>query len=198
MPMRLPQMPSFPRQKSAPPNQSPGGCGVLWILRACAFRSARQTADVRSAMPVSRQKLRIGVLASGEGTTLQAILDATAKRLLNADVVLVISNNHDCGALRRAKAASVAAVHLSAKTHPDADALDRAMLGHLEESKVDVAVLAGFMKKVGPRTLATFGERMLNTHPSLLPKYGGKGMYGHRVHEAVLAAGESETGVTVH
>ena len=63
---------------------------------------------------------------------------------------------------------------------------------------MDVAVLAGFMKKVGPRTLAAFGERMLNTQPSLLPKYGGKGMYGHRVHEAVLAAGESETGVTVH
>jgi phosphoribosylglycinamide formyltransferase-1 len=144
------------------------------------------------------RKLRIGVLASGGGTTLQAILDACAQGHLHADVAVVISNNRGSGALARAQACSVRAVHLSSKTHPDADALDGAILGQLRDAQVDLVVLAGFMKKVGPRTLAAYSGRVLNTHPALLPKYGGKGMYGRRVYEAVLAAGETETGVTVH
>ena len=142
--------------------------------------------------------LRIGVLASGEGTTLQALLDACANRRLVAEVTVVISNNGTAGALKRAQAASIPAVHLSAQTHPDPDDLDAAMLDCLTAAKVELVVVAGFLKKVGRRTLDAFRDRIVNTHPALLPKYGGKGMYGRHVYEAVLAAGESETGVSIH
>ncbi|MDB6080383.1 MAG: Phosphoribosylglycinamide formyltransferase, partial [Akkermansiaceae bacterium] len=83
-------------------------------------------------------------------------------------------------------------------THPEADALDRAMLEVLEEHEVELIVLAGFMKKIGPRVLEAFEGRILNIHPSLLPKFGGRGMFGQHVHRAVLAAGETVTGVSIH
>lgn len=149
-------------------------------------------------MTGDRQTLRIGVLASGAGTTLQAVLDACADGRLAAEVTVVISNNGTAGAVKRAQAASIPAVHLSAQTHPDADDLDGAMLACLTTAKVELVVLAGFLKKVGRRTLDAFRDRIVNTHPALLPKYGGKGMYGRHVYEAVLAAGESETGVSIH
>ena len=146
----------------------------------------------------SGDKLRIGFLASGEGTTLQSVLDACASGELDARVVLVIGNNRNSGALKRAETGSVRFMHLSGSTHPDFDALDRAILAAFLDAGAELVVLAGYMKKVGPKTLAAFDGRIINTHPALLPKYGGRGMYGRRVHEAVLAAGETETGVTVH
>jgi phosphoribosylglycinamide formyltransferase 1 len=149
-------------------------------------------------MTGDKQTLRIGVLASGEGTTLQALLDACANGSLAAQVAVVISNNGAAGALKRAQAASIPAFHLSAHTHTDADDLDRAMLECLTTAKIELVVLAGFLKKVGRRTLDAFRGRIVNTHPALLPKYGGRGMYGRHVYEAVLAAGESETGVSIH
>jgi phosphoribosylglycinamide formyltransferase 1 len=142
--------------------------------------------------------MRIGILASHEGTTMQAVLDAAASGELPADVAVVISNNRDSGALRRAAAAGVASARLSSATHPEVDDLDRAILQTLEDARVDVVLLAGYMKKLGPRVLAAYRGRILNTHPALLPKFGGQGMYGNRVHEAVLAAGERETGASIH
>jgi phosphoribosylglycinamide formyltransferase-1 len=142
--------------------------------------------------------MKLGILASHEGTTMQAVLDAVAAGTLAADVAVVISNNSDSGALRRARAAGVPAVRLSSVTHPDAEALDRAILEALTGAGVEVVLLAGYMKKLGARVLQAYRGRILNTHPALLPKFGGQGMYGTRVHEAVLAAGESETGVSVH
>jgi phosphoribosylglycinamide formyltransferase 1 len=142
--------------------------------------------------------LRIGVLASHEGTTLQAILDACAAGEIPARVSAVLSNNSDSGALRRARAASSDAIHLSSKTHPEPEALDRAIIDALTASGVEVVMLAGYMKKLGPRLLQHYHGRILNTHPALLPKFGGHGMYGMRVHEAVLRAGESESGPSVH
>jgi phosphoribosylglycinamide formyltransferase-1 len=142
--------------------------------------------------------LRIGVLASGEGTTLQAILDACAAGEITARVVTVISNNSDSGALRRARAAGALAVHLSSKTHPEPGALDQAIIRALAEQQVDVVFLAGYMKKLEPGLLERYRGRILNTHPALLPKFGGHGMYGMNVHEAVLKAGESESGPSVH
>src|SRR5262245_59072220 len=133
--------------------------------------------------------MRLGVLASHEGTTLQAVLDAVADGRLSATVAVVISNNRESGALRRARAAGVAAVHLSSATHPDVQQLDQAILECLTVAECDLVLLAGYMKKLGPRVLGKFGGRILNTHPALLPKFGGKGMYGNRVHEAVLASG---------
>ncbi len=143
-------------------------------------------------------RLRLGVLASHEGTTLQAVLDACARGALQAQVAVVISNNSGAGALERARAAGVPARHLSGQTHPDPDALDGAVRGALTEHAVDLVLLAGYMRKLGPRTLEEFRGRVVNTHPALLPKFGGQGMYGARVHAAVLAAGEKVSGVSVH
>ena len=146
----------------------------------------------------ARGNLRIGVLASGEGTTLQAILDACVSGQLDAEVAIVISNNGDSGALMKAQVASVKGVHLSSTTHPDPDQLDTAILSALRDARVELVLLAGYMKKIAPKTLLAYAGRILNTHPALLPAYGGKGMYGRRVYESVLAAGEEHTGVTVH
>jgi phosphoribosylglycinamide formyltransferase-1 len=142
--------------------------------------------------------LLIGALASHEGTTLQAILDACADGSLAARVVAVVSNNSDSGALRRARAAGAEALHLSSKTHPDPEVLDGAITSALVERGVEVVMLAGYMKKLGSQLLSRYQGRILNTHPALLPKFGGQGMYGLRVHEAVLRAGEVVSGSSVH
>jgi len=141
---------------------------------------------------------RLGVLASHEGTTLQAVLDACARHGFPWEVAVVISNNADSGALRRARVAGLPASHLSSRTHDTPEALDRAICRTLSEHGADLVLLAGYMKKLGPETLATFRGRVVNTHPALLPKFGGQGMYGLHVHRAVLAAGERTSGVSVH
>lgn len=142
--------------------------------------------------------LRIAVLASGEGQTLQAVLDAVAEGRLAAKIVLVVSNNAAAGALRRAREAGIAALHLSTTLDSDAATLDCALTAALLAATPDVVVTAGYMKRLGPEVMAAFHRRMINVHPSLLPKYGGQGMYDRYVHEAVLAAGEQESGATVH
>jgi phosphoribosylglycinamide formyltransferase-1 len=142
--------------------------------------------------------MRLGILASHEGTTLQAVLDAIAQGRLAARVVVVISNNRESGALTRARAAGVPTAHLSSATHESPEQLDRAILETLTSARVDLVLLAGYMKKLGPAVLAEYTGRILNTHPALLPRFGGKGMYGIRVHEAVLASGDSESGVSIH
>lgn len=141
---------------------------------------------------------RLAVLASHEGTTLQAVLDACGEPAFPWELVLVISNNAESGALRRAKAAGVPARHLSSRTHEAPEALDGAICDALCDARVDLVLLAGYMKKLGPVTLAAFRDRIINTHPALLPKFGGQGMYGLHVHRAVLTAGERVTGASVH
>lgn len=143
-------------------------------------------------------KLRIAVMASGSGTTLQAVIDACDAGTLAGEVVLVISNNSGSGAVARAHRHRLRVAHLSSHTHPDAAALDRAIAARLGDASPDVVLLAGYMKKLGPRVLEAFAGRIINTHPSLLPKYGGKGMYGSNVHAAVIAAGDRRTGISVH
>lgn len=140
----------------------------------------------------------MGVLASGEGLTLQALLDAIAAGQLAAELALVVSNNADSGALRRARAAGIPVRHLSAATHPDPAALDAALTQALREARTEIVVTTGYMKRLGPQVMAAFSGRMINVHPSLLPKYGGQGMYDRHVHAAVLAAGETESGCSVH
>lgn len=142
--------------------------------------------------------MRIAVLASHGGTILQAVLDACATGQLNAQVVLVISNNSNSGAMNRARKAGVPTAHLSSATHPSPHDLDAAMVAALSDTGADWVLLAGYMKKLGPRILTEFRERIINTHPALLPKFGGAGFYGRRVHEAVLDAGDTETGATLH
>lgn len=142
--------------------------------------------------------MNIAIFASHFGSTLQAILDASKSGELGATPSLVISNNSTSEALNRAKRAGVAALHLSSTTHPNAGDLDAEIVRSLAEHGIDVVVLAGYMKKLGPSVVATYSGRILNTHPALLPKFGGLGMYGARVHEAVLQAKESESGATIH
>lgn len=142
--------------------------------------------------------MNIGFLASHGGSNMQAIINACKAGRLNAAAAVVISNNGDSRALERAKSEGIPGYYLSGKTHPDPDDLDKAILDTLIRHKVDIVALAGYMKKLGPKTLSYFRGRILNIHPALLPKFGGKGMYGIHVHEAVLAAGEKESGVTVH
>ena len=143
-------------------------------------------------------KLRLGFLASHGGSNVQAILDACREGRLDAEPCVVISNNSAAPVLDRAMAAHVPAFHLSAHVHPDPARLDEAILATLEKHRVNLIVLAGYMKKLGPKTLTRYRGRVLNIHPALLPKFGGQGMYGHHVHDAVIAAGEKESGATVH
>ena len=111
---------------------------------------------------------------------------------------MVISNNSGARALQRAAAAGIAACHISAHTHPEPEDWDRAVCEALDAAAVDVVLLAGFMKRLGALTLDRYRGRTLNTHPALLPKYGGPGMYGMHVHRAVLAAGDHISGASVH
>ncbi len=142
--------------------------------------------------------MKLGFLASHNGSNMQAIIEACKTGALQATPAVIISNNAESGALSRAERESIPYYHLSAKTHPIPEALDRAILGTLQAHEVDIVVLAGYMKKLGEQTLAHYAGALLNIHPALLPKFGGQGMYGIHVHEAVLAAGETETGVTIH
>jgi len=142
--------------------------------------------------------LRLGIFASHAGTTMQAVIDGCASGAINAEITLVISNNGSSQALARATSAGLATAHLSTTTHVNQDELDKAILAALTNARVDLVLLCGYMKKLGKPTLDSFSGRLLNTHPSLLPKYGGKGFYGRKVHDAVIAAGDSESGVTLH
>jgi len=142
--------------------------------------------------------LRIGVLASHAGTTLQSVIDAVESGRLAARLAIVISNNSGSGALSRARRAGIPAVHLSSATHQRPELLDAAVHDALVDAGADVVFLLGYMKQLGPRVLDTFRGRVLNTHPALLPKFGGLGMYGDRVHAAVLQAGDTQSGVSIH
>ena len=141
---------------------------------------------------------KLAILVSGRGSNMTALIDAIEQGRLHASVDLVLSNNADSQALVTAKEKEINTVYLSSRTHPDSDALDIAMKDVLEQHNIDYVLLAGFMKKIGPKTLAAYKGRMINIHPSLLPKYGGQGMFGLNVHKAVIADGEKETGVTIH
>ena len=129
---------------------------------------------------------------------MQAIIDACHEGRLHAEVRVVISNNSRSGALERARTHGIPAHHLSGATHPDPSDLDAAVLERLTGHDVDVVALAGYMKRMGPLVLSHYKGRLLNTHPALLPKFGGQGMYGDRVHEAVLASRDKVSGATVH
>jgi len=142
--------------------------------------------------------LRLGFLASHGGSNFQSVVDAIRAGRLGAIAAVLLCNNRGAEAVQRAQREGLPAVVLNGVTHPDAAALDAAMLAVLREHAVDWVVLAGYMKKIGPAVLAAYHDRIINIHPALLPKFGGQGMYGRRVHEAVLAAREIETGVTIH
>jgi phosphoribosylglycinamide formyltransferase-1 len=113
-------------------------------------------------------------------------------------LAVVVSNNSDSGALIRSRRAGIEALHLSSSTHHTSESLDAAIRDVLVSARVELVFLAGYMKQVGPLVLAAYNGRVLNTHPALLPRFGGKGMYGDHVFKAVLESGDAESGVSVH
>ena len=133
----------------------------------------------------------IAVLASGRGSNLQGVIDACKRGLINGKVCVVISNNKDAQALERAQKENI-------PTEVIHHINNSKLLDTLQSYDAELVVLAGYLQKVGPRVIEAYPDKIINVHPSLLPKYGGKGMYGLAVHEAVIAAGDDETGVTIH
>lgn len=142
--------------------------------------------------------VNIAVFASGRGSNLQSIIDNIKNGNLNANIGFVLSNNSKSGALKRAEADKIKAIHFSSVKYSDEDEFALEMLNLLKKYSIDIIALAGYMKLVPSLIIKHYSNRILNIHPSLLPKYGGKGMYGMNVHKAVISNNEKETGVTVH
>lgn len=143
-------------------------------------------------------RLLLGILASGRGSNFAALLQAVREGRLNAEVRVLISNRKNAGALDIAREAGIPAVFLSPKAYGDPESYDRGLLKVLQEHEVNFVALAGYMRYITPILIQAFRGRISNIHPALLPSFGGKGMYGIHVHEAVLARGCKVSGVTVH
>lgn len=139
-------------------------------------------------------KKRIAVFVSGGGTNLQALIERGKQGNFNGEICLVVSDKKDCYALKRAENNNIATYILDTKSETvDSDLLDR-----LEADKIDLIVLAGYLKILPKSLIDAFNRKIINLHPSILPKFGGKSMYGDRVHQAVLESGENLSGATVH
>ena len=141
---------------------------------------------------------KIGVMASGGGSNFKAIIDRIGEGDLEAQCKFLITNNGTCGAVSHAEEFGIPVYHISGKTHPVVADYEAAMMDVLNKYDVDLLILAGYMKALPACMIHRMPDRILNIHPSLLPKYGGKGFWGIHVHEAVIAAHEKESGPTVH
>jgi phosphoribosylglycinamide formyltransferase-1 len=142
--------------------------------------------------------MNIAIFASGRGSNFQAILSAIDAGLLPACITVLISNRSDAGALDIARARRIQTSHLSKKMFPSEEALAEAMLNVLSQRRAELLVLAGYLEKIPLQVVRRYRNRIVNIHPALLPLFGGAGMYGHFVHEAVIASGMKVSGATVH
>ncbi|MDN5331240.1 MAG: phosphoribosylglycinamide formyltransferase 1 [Tepidanaerobacteraceae bacterium] len=142
--------------------------------------------------------LKLGVLVSGSGTNLQAIIDSIKTGKLNASIEIVISSREDAYALKRARDNNIESVAICPERYASKTEYEEAMIEKLREAKVELVVLAGFIKVLSPHFVRAFAGRIINIHPSLIPAFCGKGYYGLRVHKAVLEYGVKVTGATVH
>lgn len=143
--------------------------------------------------------VKIGVLASGNGSNLQAIINACESGVISgAKVVIVLSNHRDAYCLERARKHNIEGIFVDPKEYENTEKYSQKLSELLKEKQVELVCLAGYLLKLGNSLIKQFENKIINIHPALLPKFGGKGMYGHHVHEAVLAAGEKESGCTVH
>lgn len=138
------------------------------------------------------EKKKLAIFASGSGTNAEEIFKHFQHHP-TAEVVMLLSNKHDAYALERAKK-----FNIEARVFNRAQFLDETVLGWLKEAEVSHIVLAGFLWLIPDHLVKNFPYKIINIHPALLPKYGGKGMYGSKVHEAVKASGDTETGITIH
>ncbi len=143
--------------------------------------------------------LRIGVLVSGGGTNLQAIIDSIDKGIItNTEIAVVISNNAGAYALERAKNHGIFAECISPKSYETREAFNDALLERIDSFNLDLIVLAGFLVNIPAKMVKKYPNKIINIHPSLIPSFCGKGFYGLKVHESVLARGNKVTGATVH
>lgn len=143
--------------------------------------------------------LRVGVMVSGGGTNLQAVLDAVdSGKITNAEVAVVISNNKNAYALERARSRGIETVWMSPKSYESRDAFNEAFLAEVDKYRLDLIVLAGFLVTIPAAMIEKYEKRIINIHPSLIPSFCGVGYYGLKVHEAALARGVKVTGATVH
>ncbi len=142
--------------------------------------------------------MNLGFLASGRGSNFQAILDACIDGTIQAKPAVLIVNNSAAPVVDRARNAGVDVLHLSAVTHPEPELLDKAICAELVAHDVEVIALCGYMKKLGPQTLDTFENQIINVHAGPLPEFGGPGMYGMAIHRAVVASGLRNSGPTIH
>ena len=141
----------------------------------------------------------IAAFASGQGSNLEAIMKKIESgAITGARISVVVSNNSRSSALDLARRRGIEVRHISSATHPNNDTYAEAILESLRIHNISLVVLAGYMKKLPESVVREYSGRILNIHPALLPRFGGKGMYGAAVHRAVLESGEKETGVTVH
>lgn len=144
-------------------------------------------------------RLKIAVFASGRGSNFESILNSIESgKIKNTEIVCVISNKSDAGALEFAKCKNIPAIHISRQQHITDDDFAFSLIKKMDEFEVNFIVLAGYMKILSPVIVRKFKNRIINIHPALLPRFGGKGMYGIHVHEAVIASGEKISGATVH
>ena len=142
--------------------------------------------------------INLAVMASHEGTSLQTVIDYLSLKATQCRLVLVISNNRTSRALARAEKANIPTRHISTLTHGSRSLADQAIAKTLIDESIDWLLLLGYMKPVTAPILEALPERVINVHPSLLPKFGGKGFYGRFVHKAVLDSGDTVTGATLH
>ncbi len=142
-----------------------------------------------------REGLKLGFLASGNGTSARAIVGAIKAGQLQAEPRLLVTNNRKAAALAFAHDAGVAS--LCIPTQSDPQGADEALAAEMAAHGVELVVLSGYLRSIGPAMLRRYAGRMLNIHPGPLPKYGGRGMYGRRVHEAVIAAGEKQSEICI-
>lgn len=143
-------------------------------------------------------KARIVVLASGSGSNFQAILQAIDRGEVYAEVVRLIASRPAIGAIEKASNANIPSIVIQRKQFDDPDAFENALLTEISSAKPDLIVLAGYLVQIPVSVIRAFENRIINIHPSLLPDFGGKGYYGQKVHDAVITAGKSESGCTVH
>ena len=142
--------------------------------------------------------INLAVMASHEGSSLQTVIDYLALKANQCRLALVISNNRKSRALARAEKANIPTQHISTLTHGSRSLADQAIAKTLIDESIDWLLLLGYMKPVTAPILEALPERVINIHPSLLPKFGGKGFYGRFVHQAVLDSGDNVTGATLH
>lgn len=142
--------------------------------------------------------VKIGVLISGGGTNLQAIIDNTENGTINGTINLIISNRKDAYGLERGKKAGIESIYISPKDFNNMDKYNLRLIKEFKDRDVDLIVLAGYLKILSPEFIREFKNRIINIHPSLIPSFCGDGYYGERVHQGVLDYGCKVTGATVH